>query len=368
MILHTLRGFSATVALAAVLSAGAPAVISTIAQASATTLHASAAVNVRLGPSTSKARIGVLYPGDEVSATGSSVGGWTPVTYKGSSAWVSTRYLSGGSYEPTARYTAATGSAWATANLNLRSAAGPDKHIVATLPAGTRVTRTGTVSGDWSQVSSPKGSGWVHQAYLSVSRAAAKTSDDTSSTTSGTSAEPAAYTPPSTVGTRYATTTLNLWTASSGSRYVGTVDRGTALGYTGKATNGRTQVVVKGAARWVTSSYLSSSRASTSASRTSGEGQATATGSCNASYYSDPQLTANGEQFNPNSRTAASKTLKFNTRVSVTNVANGRSTVVRINDRGPYVSGRCLDLSRAAFDDIASPSAGVIAVRYTVLG
>ena len=66
-------------------------------------------------------------------------------------------------------------------------------------------------------------------------------------------------------------------------------------------------------------------------------------GPCGASYYDEPQLTANGETFNPNALTAASKTLPFNTRVKVTNVANGKSVTVRINDRGPYVSGRCLD-------------------------
>jgi rare lipoprotein A len=51
----------------------------------------------------------------------------------------------------------------------------------------------------------------------------------------------------------------------------------------------------------------------------------------------------------------------------VTNLANGKSTVVRINDRGPYSGSRCLDLSRAAFAAIASLSAGVINVRYEIL-
>ena len=48
-------------------------------------------------------------------------------------------------------------------------------------------------------------------------------------------------------------------------------------------------------------------------------------------------------------------------------MANGRSTVVRINDRGPYVGGRCLDLTQAAFGAIASLGAGVITVKYEVL-
>jgi rare lipoprotein A len=51
----------------------------------------------------------------------------------------------------------------------------------------------------------------------------------------------------------------------------------------------------------------------------------------------------------------------------VTNPSNGKSTTVRINDRGPYAGGRCLDLSRAAFAAIANLSAGVITVKYEVL-
>ncbi|HEX6500932.1 MAG TPA: septal ring lytic transglycosylase RlpA family protein [Micromonosporaceae bacterium] len=91
-------------------------------------------------------------------------------------------------------------------------------------------------------------------------------------------------------------------------------------------------------------------------------------GTCEASYYSDGQRTADGETFNPDAYTAAHRTLPFNTRVRVTNTANGKSVVVRINDRGPYVAGRCLDLSRAAFGAIASYSSGVVTVKYEVLG
>jgi rare lipoprotein A len=90
-------------------------------------------------------------------------------------------------------------------------------------------------------------------------------------------------------------------------------------------------------------------------------------GTCEASFYSDPQPTANGEQFDPDAMTAAHKTLSFDTRVRVTNLSNGKSVTVRINDRGPYVDGRCLDLSRAAFEAISSLDAGVANVRYEVL-
>ncbi|MEV0722001.1 septal ring lytic transglycosylase RlpA family protein [Micromonospora purpureochromogenes] len=91
-------------------------------------------------------------------------------------------------------------------------------------------------------------------------------------------------------------------------------------------------------------------------------------GSCGASFYDEGQLTANGETFNPDALTAAHKTLPFNTRVRVTNPDNGRSVTVRINDRGPFIEGRCLDLSRAAFETIASVSLGELTVKYEVLG
>ncbi|MGC4788609.1 septal ring lytic transglycosylase RlpA family protein [Micromonospora sp. DT178] len=91
-------------------------------------------------------------------------------------------------------------------------------------------------------------------------------------------------------------------------------------------------------------------------------------GSCGASFYSEGQLTANGENFDPSALTAAHKTLPFDTRVRVTNPANGKSVTVRVNDRGPFIEGRCLDLSRAAFAEIASLDAGHVEVRYEVLG
>jgi rare lipoprotein A len=99
-----------------------------------------------------------------------------------------------------------------------------------------------------------------------------------------------------------------------------------------------------------------------------GTTSASGSGTCQASYYSDGQRTANGETFDPNALTAAHKTLPFNTRVRVTNRANGKSVVVRINDRGPFVAGRCLDLTTAAFKAIASLSSGVVTVAYQVLG
>ncbi|MFB4281408.1 septal ring lytic transglycosylase RlpA family protein [Nonomuraea sp. MTCD27] len=91
-------------------------------------------------------------------------------------------------------------------------------------------------------------------------------------------------------------------------------------------------------------------------------------GACGASYYGEPQMTASGERFNPAAMTAAHKTLPLGSKVRVTNPNSGDSVTVRINDRGPYIGGRCLDLSRAAFAAIGNISAGVMRVKYEVLG
>ena len=107
--------------------------------------------------------------------------------------------------------------------------------------------------------------------------------------------------------------------------------------------------------------------ATKSQTRPSGAGAVISTGACEASYYDEGQGTASGEVFNPEAFTAAHSKLPFNSRVRVTNVANGKSVVVRINDRGPFISGRCLDLSRASFRAIANLGSGVIDVRYEVL-
>jgi rare lipoprotein A len=89
-----------------------------------------------------------------------------------------------------------------------------------------------------------------------------------------------------------------------------------------------------------------------------------------ASYYADKfqgRKTASGERYDQNAKTAAHRTLPFGTKVKVTNVKNGRSVVVRINDRGPFVKGRIIDLSRSAFARIGDPRAGVIRVKIEVL-
>ncbi len=77
--------------------------------------------------------------------------------------------------------------------------------------------------------------------------------------------------------------------------------------------------------------------------------------------------TANGEVFNQNAMTAAHKTLPFGTKVQVTNLRNGRSVVVRINDRGPFTRGRIVDLSAGAARVIGLKSSGIAPVKVEVL-
>lgn len=89
-----------------------------------------------------------------------------------------------------------------------------------------------------------------------------------------------------------------------------------------------------------------------------------------ASFYAmkyQSRKTASGELFDQSAKTAAHKKLPFGTEVKVTNVKNGKSVIVRINDRGPFVRGRIIDLSRSAFNTIGDTSAGVIDVKVEVV-
>jgi rare lipoprotein A len=92
-----------------------------------------------------------------------------------------------------------------------------------------------------------------------------------------------------------------------------------------------------------------------------------------ASFYGNQPgeggpLTANGERYNPGGYTAAHRSLPFGTKVRVTSARTGRSVVVRINDRGPFIGGRIIDLSVGAARAIGLTSTGVGGVRLDILG
>ena len=86
-----------------------------------------------------------------------------------------------------------------------------------------------------------------------------------------------------------------------------------------------------------------------------------------ASFYKDDTETASGEKFDPHQLTAAHRTLPFGTRLRVTNIETGQSVTVRINDRGPYIAGRSVDLSYSAAETIGMVERGVTKVKLEVV-
>lgn len=86
-----------------------------------------------------------------------------------------------------------------------------------------------------------------------------------------------------------------------------------------------------------------------------------------ASWYASHNRTASGERMNPAALVAAHRSLPFGTMVKVENLGNGRAVVVRINDRGPFVHGRVIDVSRGAAQQLGFVGAGVARVRLSVV-
>ncbi|MCD9526174.1 septal ring lytic transglycosylase RlpA family protein [Photobacterium carnosum] len=89
-----------------------------------------------------------------------------------------------------------------------------------------------------------------------------------------------------------------------------------------------------------------------------------------ASYYANMfqgRKTANGQIFDQGKLTAAHRTLPFGTKVKVTNINNHKSVIVTINDRGPFIRGRIIDLSSSAFKAIGNPRTGVLNVTMEIL-
>lgn len=89
-----------------------------------------------------------------------------------------------------------------------------------------------------------------------------------------------------------------------------------------------------------------------------------------ASFYADKfqgQTTANGEKYDHNIQTAAHLSLPFGTKVKVTNLSNNKTTVVTINDRGPFVEGRIIDLSKSAAQQLDFIPLGVVEVKVEIL-
>ena len=107
-------------------------------------------------------------------------------------------------------------------------------------------------------------------------------------------------------------------------------------------------------------------RKHTVASRSDAGGSKTASHGV-ASYYSEGTKTASGEKFNALEMTAAHPTLPFGTKLRVTNLSSGRSVTVRVNDRGPFVHGRVVDVSYSAADALGMVGKGVAKVKLDVV-
>jgi rare lipoprotein A len=99
-----------------------------------------------------------------------------------------------------------------------------------------------------------------------------------------------------------------------------------------------------------------------------GQADAAASQCGRASWYKMGTKTASGERMNASALAAAHRSLPFGTQVRVENLSNGRSVVVRINDRGPYSGGRVIDLTQGAAERIGMIRSGTARVKVTVVG
>ena len=394
---RSVRGAAATIALTSGISVVAPAVIGAVAHAANTqTMYATTDVNVRSASSNSGKVLTVVARGQSVQVTGEKVRGWIPVAVNGTTGWIYQRFLTAENVRP-----AHLGSdplpdtMIATVPVNVRDDSANAGKVLTVAERGQEVQVTGRPDGGWVPVSVNGKSGWIYGRYLTTGKSApapAKPNTDTKgdSSTSRDTNRPAL----DNAATR-TTSGVNVRTAPSPSGQV--IDQladGAGVEVTGEAHGNWVQVRAGHRTGWVYRTHLSgkvpaaqpikhaepvkhkggdTSRDTTRPSRhhakdgDSNKGSGRADARCVASFYDEPQSTASGEQFNPNAMTAAHKSLSLGTHIRVTNVRNGRSVVVRINDRGPYVAGRCVDLSRASFAEIADLGQGTTPITYTVL-
>lgn len=217
------------------------------------TIRTTTALNIRTGPGTTYKIIKVLVRSSLVSTTGKTKNGFSEITYAGALRWVSTQYLKAS--EPTAA-TTGVATRYATTVLDIRSVSSTKYAKLGEIPRGAKVSITGVQQSGRAQIIWGKSTAWVTAQYLSSTTVS-------SGSGAGASAGSGKATPslPKITGTRYATTLLMIRSSPEATfTDLGDVTRGTALSITGASRNGRAQIIYKGAARWVTAQYLSSSR------------------------------------------------------------------------------------------------------------
>ncbi len=244
-----LRGCRAA-AVAAVMAVGLQGIGGLIAgplAAADTVMAATTAVNVRSGPSTSTAILGVLSTGATITATGPSVNGWTPVKYAGKSAYVSTQYLrstsSAGS--STSSSSTTTRTAIAIEAVNVRTGPGLTYPVSTVLPKGGMCWLNGVEQNGYSQLVDGR---WVSTTWITKSGA--------SSGSSGTSTDSSSSLPDVTGQVRATAALMIRTTSGSDFTNLGDVPSGTILDVTGVTTNGVAQIVYQGAVRWVNANYI----------------------------------------------------------------------------------------------------------------
>lgn len=384
---RSVRGAAATIALTSGISVVAPAVIGSVAHAANTqTMYTTADVNVRSASSNTGRVLTVAARGQSVKVTGEKVRGWVPVAVNGTSGWIYQRYLTEENVHPVHFGSDPLPDTMiAAVPVNVRSDSANAGKVLTVAERGQQVQITGRPDGGWVPVSVNGKSGWIYGRYLTTGKAAAapakpKTDAKNDSSTSRDQGRPA-------LGNAATRTTsgLNMRTAPSPSgQVINQLASGAGVQVTGEVHGNWVQIRANGYTGWAYRTHLTGNVPATkvdtpsrnthrgsdtsrdkarpprqdSSNDDSVKGSGRIAGRCIASFYDEPQTTASGEQFNPNAMTAANKTLPLGTRIRVTNVRNGRSTVVRINDRGPYVAGRCVDLSRASFARIADIGQG----------
>jgi uncharacterized protein YgiM (DUF1202 family) len=223
------RAAAALVAIAVILSLMWPQTASATTQMTATV-----GVNIRSGPSTNTDILGGLFRGQTVTAISSSRR-WTKINYDGSTAYVSSRYLTKGRDLPPPLRIGPGSVKVTTTALNLRTGPGLSYRVIKVLKGGARVTMTGKTALGWAQLVNGTSTGWSSMQYLVSSM----------------------YGRPAIIGKRVATADLDIRTTSGAdSRTVAEIKKGTALSVTGAIQNGRAQSIYQGSIRWVTARYL----------------------------------------------------------------------------------------------------------------
>ncbi|MGL5406734.1 MAG: SH3 domain-containing protein [Propionibacteriaceae bacterium] len=312
------RKVTASAALLAVLWT-APATLCPTSAHAAAKMTTTAGVNVRSGPGIDQAIIGGLKQGTTIEALGPSQNGWTPISYQGRTAYISSSYLSGagstysnsstrtttaplnvrqgpgagyavirvlspntavnltgeesngfakmtdGGWVSTSYLTSpvtttpitpgTSGSFVATTAVNFRSGPSTNDSVIRVLAEGTAVQATGKESNGFTEITVGGSTGWVHKNYLRAAATPPAPTTPPTAPTNPTNPNPGL---PAVTGTRYATVALNVRpTAGFTNNPVGFVPAGTALSITGAVQDEWTQIIWSGATRWVYTAYLS---------------------------------------------------------------------------------------------------------------